>query len=285
MMMTSNNTETSDTAASIMTSTDKLLSELDKKIEKEKKNSRKNQLEIHDRWRKMMRLDNLENMKDEIHEISKTQEEDITRRDLKIGTLQRYVHESENHYQLAKRKHHQNVDRLIDLHDRRLITLEQDFENEIEALLQGIDTEREAILQNNNELSDKIKSDIKLVELKKRKKESVAKVEHEQQTEEIRTNSSEDINTLRTNLDAQMVEIEEIISQLQSKHSEEMEDITKEVHELASKDIILNKEIENKIEVADSLYGSLQKWRAKMIQHSLNCKKEKNSLLKQKKVF
>ena len=118
-------------------------------MESEKQNSRMNRLKIQNQWRKIMRLAKLEQLRKDIEILSQNHERDVDRKDAIIQMLDRDLEEAEDQFQMALRAHLQNMDELIDLQDTRLLTLEQEFETELNILETEFQAEKEMIVKQH----------------------------------------------------------------------------------------------------------------------------------------
>ena len=94
----------------------------------EERYSKLNRLKILNQWRKIMRLVKVEDLRKEIEVISQSHEREVDRKDAIIQVLDRDLEDSEEQYQMALRAHLVMVDRLIDLHNARLMGIEYEFE-------------------------------------------------------------------------------------------------------------------------------------------------------------
>ena len=65
--------------------------------------------------------------------------------------LDRDLEEAEDQFQMSLRAHLENMDRLIDLQDTRLLALEQEFEKELHTLENEFGTEKEAIAKQHSQ--------------------------------------------------------------------------------------------------------------------------------------
>ena len=64
--------------------------------------------------------------------------------------LDRDLEEAEDQFGMALRTHLQNMDKLIDLQDARLLGLEQEFEEELQTLENEFDKERRLIVSQHS---------------------------------------------------------------------------------------------------------------------------------------
>ncbi|CAM9554394.1 unnamed protein product, partial [Choristocarpus tenellus] len=183
--------------------------DLRRRMEQEEKNSRTNRLKIQNQWRKIMRLSKVASLRKDIEILSQNHERDVDRKDAIVQMLDRDLEEAEDQFQMALRAHLQNMDRLIDLQDSRLLALEQEFEVELKTLEQEIEVERELIVKHHATETQELNDIISAVEVQEEEREAEARQEHEQLREEIRNKNLEEINVLRITLDTQIEDLEQ----------------------------------------------------------------------------
>lgn len=114
---------------------------------REQKNSRMNKLKIQNQWRKLMRLAKVESLRKDIEILSQNHERDVDRKDAIIQMLDRDLEEAEEQFQMALRSHLLNVDRLIDLQDARLLSLENEFEKDLRIIENEFKVEKDKIVK------------------------------------------------------------------------------------------------------------------------------------------
>merc|ERR1719426_596312 len=109
--------------------------ELKNMLASEEKFASTNRLKILNQWRKLMRLVKVEDLRKEIEVISQSHEREVDRKDAIIQVLDRDLEDSEEQYQMALRSHLLIVDRLIDLHNSKLSSIELEFEKDLQELM------------------------------------------------------------------------------------------------------------------------------------------------------
>merc|ERR1719421_2193604 len=225
-------------------------------MESEKQNSRMNRLKIQNQWRKIMRLAKVESLRKDIEILSQNHERDVDRKDAIIQMLDRDLEEAEDQFQMALRSHLQNMDELIDLQDTRLLTLEQEFETELNTLETEFQEEQE--------------------------REAEAKQEHEQMREEIRNKNLEEINMLRIGLDSQIEDLEQHFETAHLNYLQTTDQRTSDFKYYTKKDQELSKEIEVKIRKIERLQANLHHWRTKLTQNTRESAQRNEVLLLEK---
>jgi hypothetical protein len=248
----------------------------------EMRNTHVNRLKIQNQWRKIMRLAKLEQLRKDIEILSQSHERDVDRKDAILQMLDRDLEEAEEQFQMANRSNVQNIDRLIDLHDSRLLALENEFEKELRILDEEFAVEKSAIVKQHSIERAEIEGLMALVEAQETELEQEALQEHEQAREMIRNRNLEDINVLRITLDSNIEDLEQHFETAHLNYLQNTDQRTADFKRLTDKDHELSKEIEIKMRMIERLQANLMHWRTKM---AANVKEagERNSALLQEK--
>ncbi|KAH8059760.1 hypothetical protein JL721_9178 [Aureococcus anophagefferens] len=233
--------------------------ELKQRMEQEKANSRMNRLKIQNQWRKIMRLAKVESLRKGIEILSQNHERDVDRKDAIIQMLDRDLEEAEDQFQMALRSHLQNMDQLIDLQDSRLLTSEQEFEQELHTLEAEFQAEKEAIVKQHALETQELNDIMSAVESEEQEREAEAKQEHEQLREEIRNKNLEEINMLRIGLDSQIEDLEQHFETAHLNYLQTTDQRTHDFKYYTKKDQELSKEIEIKIRKIERLQASARR--------------------------
>mmetsp|Transcript_1781 Transcript_1781/g.5259 ORF Transcript_1781/g.5259 Transcript_1781/m.5259 type:complete len:385 (+) Transcript_1781:189-1343(+) len=258
-------------------------SELKQRMEQEKANSRMNRLKIQNQWRKIMRLAKVESLRTGIEVISQNHERDVDRKDAIIQMLDRDLEEAEDQFQMALRSHLQNMDQLIDLQDSRLLTSEQEFEQELHTLEAEFNAEKEVIVRQHAMDTQELNGIMVAVDAEEQERDAVARQEHEQLREEIRNKNLEEINMLRIGLDSQIEDLEQHFETAHLNYLQTTDQRTHDFKYYTKKDQELSKDIEIKIRKIERLQTSLHHWRTKLTQHMRECAQRNRLLLEEKK--
>lgn len=256
--------------------------ELKHRMEQERANSRVNRLKIQNQWRKIMRLAKVENLRKDIEILSQNHERDVDRKDAIIQMLDRDLEEAEDQFQMSLRAHLENMDRLIDLQDTRLLALEQEFEKELHALENEFGAEKEAIQKQHALEVQELNDIMSAVNTEEQDREAEAKQEHEQGREEIKNKNLEEINMLRIQLDSQIEDLEQKFENAHLNYLQTTDQRTSDFKFYTKKDQELSKDIEVKIRKIERLQSSLSHWRTKYSQNVKECS-ARNALLTEEK--
>jgi hypothetical protein len=255
---------------------------LQNKMEQEQRNSRVNRLKIQNQWRKTMRLAKVDGLRKDIEILSQNHERDVDRKDAIIQMLDRDLEEAEDQFQMALRCHLQNMDKLIDLQDARLLALEREFERELTTLEKEFKKERAGIVEQHGREVGELNNIMAAIDAEEQERESEMRTEHEQTREEIRNRNLEEINVLRITLDTQIEDLEQHFETAHWNYLHNTDDRTTKFKKLTRSDQELSKEIEQKIRKIDRLQSSLQLWRMKISQNVKECAQRNASLMGEK---
>jgi len=248
----------------------------------EMRNTHVNRLKIQNQWRKIMRLAKLEQLRKDIEILSQSHERDVDRKDAILQMLDRDLEEAEEQFQMANRSNVQNIDRLIDLHDSRLLALENEFEKELRILDEEFAVEKAAIVKQHSIERAEIEGLMALVEAQENELEQEALQEHEQAREMIRNRNLEDINVLRITLDSNIEDLEQHFETAHLNYLQNTDQRTADFKRLTDKDHELSKEIEIKMRKIERLQASLMHWRTKMAANVKEAGERNRALLQEK---
>jgi len=252
------------------------------KMKAEQENTKKNQLKIQNTWRKIMRLAKVEQLRKEIEIQSQGHERDVDRKDAIIQMLDRDLEEAEEQYQMALRNHFQNVDKLVDLQDTRLLALENEFEFDLKTLESEFNAEKEEISKQHVREKTELLNIMEAVDHQEAEREAEEKQEHEQLREEIRNKNLEDINVLRITLEQAIDELEQHFETAHLNYLQNTDTRTNEFKKLTEKDQERSKEIEMKLRRIDRLHSTINNWRTKIAQNIKESSERNKSLQEEK---
>jgi len=252
------------------------------KLEREEANSRVNRLKLQNQWRKIMRLAKVENLRKEIEILSQNHERDVDRKDAIVQMLDRDLEEGEDQFQMALRRHLENMDQLIDLQDSRLFSLEQEFEKQLGTIEAEFMAEKESIITHHSQEVQELRAVMHAVADDEDEMENESKQEHEQHREEIKNKNLEEINMLRIQLDSQIEELEQKFENAHLNYLQSTDQRTSDFKYFTKKDQELSKEIEIKIRKIERLQSSLNHWRTKYAQNVKECQARNTLMLEEK---
>ena len=88
-----------------------------------------------------MRLAKVQSLRRDLTVLAQSHERDVDRKDALVQMLDRDLEEAEEQYQMALRSHMSQCDKLIDLQDSRLLSMEKDFKQELSIIVNEFEKE------------------------------------------------------------------------------------------------------------------------------------------------
>ena len=251
-------------------------------MEREQKLSRMNLLKIQNQWRNVMRLAKVQSLRRDVDVLAQSNERDVDRKDAIIQMLDRDLEEAEDQYQMALRNHMSGCEKLVNLQDSRLISLESDFLNELKAIEKDFADEKREIETKHGRTVSEIEATIEAVDSREREREVQVKHEHERYREDIKNKNLEDINVLRITLEHQIEELEKQFENAHMQYLRSTDRQTEEFKKLTRTDLEQSKQIEHKIRRIERLQSARNQLLAKINQNTRECK-ERNKALETEK--
>ena len=248
----------------------------------EEKYSRVNRLKITNQWRKLMRLVKVEDLRKEIEIISQNHEREVDRKDAIIQLLDYDLEDAEEQYQTALRSHLMLVDRLIDLHNKKIKTEDCQFERELQELIDEFGTEHRSMKDAHAQKKKEMMDIMALMEAEFNDTEMEARQEFESAREEIKNKNSEDYQSLRFVLEQLIEELERHFDSAHANYMQTTEQRTHDFKHLTIKDQQSAKTIETQIRRLQRLQDSVAHWKSKLSSNQRECE-ERNRALKEEK--
>mmetsp|Transcript_602 Transcript_602/g.773 ORF Transcript_602/g.773 Transcript_602/m.773 type:complete len:501 (+) Transcript_602:47-1549(+) len=259
-----------------------LSKEVLEKIQTEQNASKANRKEVENQWRKILRGEKLAELQKEAQIIKQRHDEDVKKKDGMIDSLHHAFDHAEDQFHSALSAHLQSIDKLIDLHDNRLLTLEQNFEARLESTRQHYTHERKEIVDQYESGKEKIIEKMRKIENEEQHRENNERQDKQQTIEEIRNRNLEDINGLRFVLDSKIEDLEEQFDSAQSDYLQKNDQKTNQLKSLTIKDKVASKEIDQRTRKIDRLQNSIKRLKKKSRQSSVQSEEQRELLLERK---
>merc|ERR1719428_1444030 len=171
------------------------------KVANELKSSKQNLAKIQESWLKIMRSGKTKQLKKEVEIISQNHERDVDRKDAILQMLDRDLDEAEEQHQVAIRSHVQNVDKLIGIQRARVEGLEEEFQQEVQAIEAEFQLERDQLVDRHNIEKRELHLIVQQVEAEEKQREQIDITEHQSQYEFIRNRNIEEDHQMRSQLE------------------------------------------------------------------------------------
>merc|ERR1719387_3099214 len=96
-----------------------------------------------------MRSAKTKQLKKQVEIISQNHERDVDRKDAILQMLDRDLDEAEEQHQVAVRSHLVNTDKLFEIQEARLASLEDEFREDVDALEEEFRIERQQLMEKH----------------------------------------------------------------------------------------------------------------------------------------
>nr|PNR58084.1 hypothetical protein PHYPA_005079 [Physcomitrium patens] len=221
----------------------------------EEKLSVKSMLEIHKKWRSILRIAKIKEQRDDIDWLTKNHVRQMELKDHIIGLYREQLYESEAQRRSAQIKHLSMLDASIDIHYLRTAKMEEEFQEQVKNLEDSFMTERKLMTTNfSNE-----KKELKDVIL-------AMKVQAEESIYDRRQNKDiEEFNMLKITLELGVEEIERRIERTHKSYLANTEATTISFKNLVAKDIVKSHLIERRMRTLINLHENISYWRVRMV--------------------
>ena len=259
-----------------------LCARLEELLNEEESMSKSALREIQCRWLKVLRVQKTKELRGEIDVVRHSFEKTLDRKNAVIQMLSMDLAEAEEQYRLALRTHLGNVDSLIDLQNRRMSDLDQQFEDDLIALKREFELER-AEIERRNELE---KADLKLIleNMKAEAEREDRKLQEE--TSESHDTAIEKMDEEKKQMQNELIKITDSyrsqISQQYGEFNTSAELHVKEYTDLLRADEKSAKEIEGQMRKIQKLQESISTWKSNLTNNIRECE-ERNSAMKAEK--
>lgn len=247
--------------------------------------ARRHEKSIENRWVQFLRDQKTDELLDSIKVVQHTFEKTLDRKNAVISMLAVDMGEAEEQYRLALRTHLSNIDSLVDLNNRRMTDLDNQFERDLLELKEDFDMERAEIKRKH----DLEKADLKLI-LSNMQKE--AEVEDRKLQEETSESHETAIEKMEEELKQMKAELSKINEILRKDIKERFEDFVSNAT-VNMKDYIADTERDDKF--AEKIAGQMRKikkldesintWRSNLNNNIRECEERNNSLRAEKETI
>jgi len=231
-----------------------------------------------------MRLAKVESLREEIEILSQNHERDLDRKDAIIQMLDRDLEEAEEQIQMACRAHLDQVDRILSIHDSRLMRLETFYNDEVNRIVSDFQKEKEKIELNHQATKYEMEKVMAQMDKHENERDIEMKQEHDTAIEEIKNRSLDAKNVLRITLDGQIEDLKNSFERAHENYLSTTDTRTTDFKYLTRKDQELSKEIELKIRKIERLTNDLKYWRIKITQSARENNERNSLLLKEKQI-
>merc|ERR1719335_572435 len=248
----------------------------------EAKNSKYNLNKIQESWLKIMRSAKTKQLKKDVEIISQNHERDVDRKDAILQMLDRDLDEAEEQHQVAVRSHLLNVDRLLEIQQSRLLSLEDDFKRDVVTLTEEFKIERDQIQEKHALEKRELTLIVQQVEHDEKNREQADITDHQAQFEMIRNRNIEEDHQMKSNLEEKIEQTRAKCKEKLQLYQNQTESNTSEYKQFLYRDAKLSKQVEKRLRQVERMQASIQHWKLKIAQNRQECE-DRNAQLRTEK--
>ncbi len=247
----------------------------------QQKNMKVTELKLEDDWEAFNRIAKVESLHRGIEVIRQSHNAEVERKNAVLQVFEAGLDDAENQFSSAVKLHSANLDDLIDLHSKRLLTMKRAFEEELEEMQTAFQDDGERIEKMHDE---EVVGILRLISAVKNKEEEASALDDQdlqQVRMEIQNQNLEKLNMLRTQLEAKAQNINEQLNAVDSHYNETTMELSAEFKQMTVNDEKLRDEIGVKSNHIERLQAALRRWRDKM-NHNIQENDFRNDFLTKK---
>ena len=230
-----------------------------------------------------MRTIKTEELRHELEVLAQAHEREVERRDAAIQAQLAELDEAETTFEQALRQNLRAIDRLIEIQDARLLSLERDFRREVRALEEEFAAEREAVTARHRAFKAEQLHVAKAIREDEEAKAQAAATDFEQVKESLKRKNLEQIHVLQSEMDSVMEGLERKLEEAHLAYLTNTDHRTQDFKVLSERgqhDTQMNERQQRALKRLNRL---LQLWRSKAGNNVRECE-ERNETLEEERV-
>lgn len=252
------------------------------KLLKEETYTKFNMSKLQNQWRVIMREAKSGELKKDIEVLRHTFERIIDRKDAISKSLNKDLEEAEEQYQAAFKSHIQNIKQLLTFQGERLLSLDTEYDEELEALKNEFENERNGMVKDHQNQINEITDIIFAMEQKFDEAETESRQEFHSLHEEIKNKNLEEKHCLRIHLEGKVEDLWKHFQLALKSYKESTEERKNAFEALKAKDETSAKEIDMQMRKLQRIQDKTTHVKAKMVSNAKEYE-EKNRLIKEEK--
>ncbi|XP_053313634.1 dynein regulatory complex subunit 2 [Spea bombifrons] len=264
---------------------DMLMQFLKDKLAKEEQSSIINLNKLNAQWRNVLREVKTKELRKDIEILSQTFERVVDCKDNVIKSLAKDIDEAEEQYAHAFRSHLQNIDELLELQRERIALLEDEYQQELDAVQKEFETERNMIIQQKETETTYLQNVVLAMEQNTLDTENEAKLEFQNTRDEIKNKSLEEKHALRVLLEGTVEDLWKQFQLALKNYTDATEDRKIAFEALKAKDEKSAQEIEMQMKKLQNIQDTITSLKNKMTVHARENDEQDRHLREQKEVL
>jgi hypothetical protein len=220
----------------------------------------------------------VEELRHDVEIIAQAHEREIEYKDATIDLLLKDLDDAEAQFETALRAHLRSIDRLLDIQDARLASIESDFVREIRTIEDEFAVERTQIMDAHRTFTNELGHTIKAIKEEESAKAAAAQAEFDQVREALKRRTLERIHVLESDQDAIMESLEKKLEEAHLQYLTNTDARTadfKALSERGQHDTQMNERQQRALKRLNKL---LQLWRSKMSNNIRECEDRNETL-------
>lgn len=259
-----------------------LAARLQELLDEEESMARTSMKDIESRWMEWLRSQKHKELIAEIDIVQNTFEKTLDRKNAVIAMLSKDLDEAEEQHRLAMRTHLQSIDALIDVQNRRMADLDDQFERNLVELKSDFEAERDELqLKHQLEMAD-----LRLVIKNIRAEGEREDRKLQEETSESHDTAIEKMDEERKQMQTELTKYTEGLKSQMNAHYLEFNNTAevnlKEYTDLTATDEKQAKDIEGQMRKIQKLQESISTWKSNLSNNIRECE-ERNEAMRAEK--
>eukprot|EP00656_Telonema_subtile_P016897 TRINITY_DN18962_c0_g1_i5.p1 TRINITY_DN18962_c0_g1~~TRINITY_DN18962_c0_g1_i5.p1 ORF type:complete len:459 (-),score=165.05 TRINITY_DN18962_c0_g1_i5:80-1456(-) len=248
----------------------------------EERYSRINRHKVQNQWRKLMRIQKVEELIKEVEILSQNHEREVDRKDAIIQMLDRDLEEADEQHQMALRSHLMNVEALTTLQHSRLLAMESHFERDMKMIEEEFCSEFEDMKSTHKRTAKEMRDVNEAIKEEIERQEQELRTDFEGLQADYRGKHEEEKQVMKVTLENAVNEFERQLDNAYNTYYDSTKKQTEKYRELQNKDQKDSRKIDAMQRKCAKLTETLQHWRTK-ISNNMKEAELRNKALKEEK--
>lgn len=253
--------------------------------EEECRLSKLNRREVESQWRILLRRQKVDGLKSDVERLAERHSKEVQQKDRILRALSEGFDHAEDQFRTSVGSHLRGIEQLVDLHDDRLLRLEQDFQARLEQLRRECNAEKKIIIDQHESDKKNILDKVYLMDEDETRVAVKDQNDKQQVIEEIKNRTLEEINGLRFVFDTKIEDLEEQFEVAHVEYLQKNDQRNSDCELLSSKDNGMQKEIDQMQRKIEGLQASIRRVKATARQNSMQRKEANEHLIIKKDRF
>lgn len=159
-----------------------------------------NRKKLLNNWRKILRIAKTEELKKELEIYSQLNQRQLDSLEAYLQMLDKNIEESEDQYNLAQRNHLIQIEKLFEIRDNRIESLNVEFKRACKILLDEYTSEASEINRTHASQKKELEDMLETISAEEKEKQAIASENHQTQTEQVKQKAKEELEQMQGDL-------------------------------------------------------------------------------------